>query len=279
MPRKRKKTHEVFHEYITKYYWFMVNTGVAATASRHQQVLRAYLKHLPGNRHPEDILRGDAEDYKLVRSREIGPRTLITELGVLKSFWAWLVDMELVAVNPWAKVQVEAKKKAPRREPEDIELYVSQLLEACTRGKEKLALLLILTGLLTRQDLYNLTWNDIDFDLGLLALSTGEGTYTIPLRDDVRELLAKRKGEPDAKVFPGSIQTLDAAWRRIRNRAGLPSVPFKCVRQTGARLLYRAGVDIVTLQHLLRQRSVSHTLAYLGQPITDLKLHLEQISL
>jgi integrase len=125
----------------------------------------------------------------------------------------------------------------------------------------------LFTGL-RRGELFKLTWDDVDFERGMVTLREPKGgkTQTIPISDEgmnvIRELPATSRF-----IFPGKngAQRTDfkGPWRRIRQAAGLPSTfRFHGLRHHFASTLVSEGHNLQVVQQLLTHKDSRTTQRY-----------------
>jgi integrase len=118
------------------------------------------------------------------------------------------------------------------------------------------------TGL-RRGELFKLTWDDVDFDRGMVALQDPKGgrTRTIPICTAALDVL--RGLEVDSTfVFPGKNgrQRTDfkGPWERIRKAAGLPEgFRFHGLRHHYASTLVSNGIDLTVVKELLTHKDMT----------------------
>ena len=125
----------------------------------------------------------------------------------------------------------------------------------------------MLTGL-RRGELFKVTWDDVDFERGMVTLRTPKGgkTMALPLCSQAIDVL--RSIDVTASfVFPGENgkQRTDfkGPWQRIRKAAGLPdNFRFHGLRHHFASTLVSSGVDLGIVRELLTHKHVGTTERY-----------------
>jgi integrase len=143
-------------------------------------------------------------------------------------------------------------------------------IEADSNTDAKAIMRLALFSGMRRGEIFKLRWQDVDFDRGFIRLVDPKGgqDQTIPLNQAARAVL---EGHPRTSeyVFPGvdggKRVSIQAASRRIRDRAGLPKSfrPLHGLRHAFASRLASSGlVDMYTLQKLLTHKSPMMTQRY-----------------
>jgi site-specific recombinase XerD len=101
-------------DWQAKYENFVRNTTSRATALRYSVALTNFFQRFPEKKKPEMFFRLDIEDYKILRKRDgISPRTINYEVGVVRSFWNWLIEMSgQPYLNPASRVKRLARASA-----------------------------------------------------------------------------------------------------------------------------------------------------------------------
>ena len=125
----------------------------------------------------------------------------------------------------------------------------------------------LLTGI-RRGELFKLTWDDVDFERGMVTLREPKGgkTSTIPVSPEALDVL-RGLAVRSSYVFPGKGggQRTDfkGPWKRIRQAAGLPThFRFHGLRHHFASTLVSAGYDLLVVQKLLTHKDSRTTQRY-----------------
>jgi integrase len=121
---------------------------------------------------------------------------------------------------------------------------------------------------LRRGEIIKLTWDDVDFERGMVTLRDPKGgkTQTIPLSEEA--LSALRSLEITGEhVFPGKSggerYDFKGPWVRIRKAAELPEdFRFHGLRHHFASTLVSNGVDLAVVKELLTHKDMSTTQRY-----------------
>ena len=119
-----------------------------------------------------------------------------------------------------------------------------------------------------RGELFKLTWDDVDFERGMVTLREPKGGKTITTNVSPEALDILRGMEVSSPyVFPGKDggQRTDfkGPWKKIRKAAGLPSnFRFHGLRHNFGSTLASAGVDLQVIQKLLGHKDYRTTLRY-----------------
>jgi integrase len=125
----------------------------------------------------------------------------------------------------------------------------------------------LLTGF-RRGELFKLTWDDVDFERGMVALREPKGgkTLTTNVSSEALDIL-KGIEVSSSYVFPGKDgqQRTDfkGPWKKIRKAACLPAnFRFHGLRHNFGSTLASAGVDLQVIQKLLGHKDYRTTLRY-----------------
>jgi integrase len=94
-------------------------------------------------------------------------------------------------------------------------------------------------------EICNLTWGQVFDDYCTLPV-TKTKPRNVPLPPKARAVIASMDGWDDDRVFGLTASTLDALFRRYRDRAGLSGFTFHDSRHTAATWLARR-LDVLTL--------------------------------
>ena len=255
----------------SKFETYVRDTADRKTHRRYAECLTKFFSRFGDKKYPDEFLRMDIEDYKVVRSREgAAPRTINLELAVVRAFWNWMTDVyELALVNPVTKSKRLHEPERPRHSLPKTTL--DQLLGACENVYERLMLMLAITTGMRREEMGELRWKDLDLDRAIVAIppeiaKRAKGRV-LPLRADVRDLLRDMQTHSTReKVFggwAGSAHSLGIRFHNLMKRVGLEHVGLHHLRHTYATGMLRGGVDLRTVQDLLGHKNLKTTALYL----------------
>lgn len=248
----------------------ITNTAAASTVRRYVQIIEPFLKRFPDKDHkyPIGFHRFDFSDFQEIRLREgIDAKTVNLEIACLRSFFSWMLDREIVPVNPVSKMKA---LKIPEQRARGLALdFVKQVLAMADTPRKKLLILLPLTCGLRAVEISRLEWGDLDLEIGLLHLD-GERTKTgsmrtLPLRKDLIALFKELPKLDTQTIFGMSRQAVQDSFRYLCACAGVKNPGYHALRHTFATTLVRAGVDIYTVQKLLGHTNIKTTTIYLGE--------------
>lgn len=127
-----------------------------------------------------------------------------------------------------------------------------------------------------RGELLSLEWEQIDLvrrRIRILNAKTTSSERSIPMNSTVHGLFCDLGQRRNSKlVFPSKRRNgdrfldLKKGFKKAVTLAGLPKIRFHDLRHTFATRLVQAGVDIITVQHLLGHARISMTARYAHSP-------------
>jgi integrase len=210
---------------------------------------------------------------KKLRSK-VTAGTVNYELQVLRTFFRWAVARNHLFVNPAAGVE---RFRIPKRVlPKFLTVeQLKTLFEACDEGERRLFMTILLTGM-RKGEVEHLTWNDVNFELGVIFIQekpewnwkpkTDE--RIIPISPTLREILltqyAQRRG--DGLVFPNKEGKRDThilpKFKKVCRRAGIKSTNVHALRHSFGAHLRMAGVSLADIADLLGHKDLATTQIY-----------------
>lgn len=263
------------------------------TLQRYQKVLEHFERHLGKKKLIEAITRADMDDFKTNRSTEksqqhariITPRTINFEVSVLRTFFYFLANERGLKIeNPCARFKPlkDQSAKARRKPPTYTKEETGRLFAGCADPLERTTFAtLLLTGL-REQELYYLTWADVDLKKGTIRVTPKpiEGfspkdyeERIIPIPAELAELLKNLPRVSEWIFSKAKGRRLTHLLRRLKaiaSKAKVEDATLHKFRHTYATRLLESGADIVTVQRLLGHSDIDTTRQYLN-PDEDLK--------
>lgn len=215
----------------------------------------------------------DGERFKSDMSRHLAPASVNRLFGNLKHIMTTAVRLGLLAKSPFVGVKfLHVPKRVERiltREEEE------RLLAACDGVRNSLLRYSVIIALNTgmrKGEIYGLLWDCVDIGsrtIHVLNTKTEAGERRIPMNENVYNVfLDLEKKKANEFVFPSSRK----AGNRLRDQkkgfakavkfAKIPPIRYHDLRHTFATRLVRAGVDLVTVQHLLGHSKITTTSRY-----------------
>lgn len=242
--------------------------------------LRYYRKHLEprfGKKALDAISPIDIEKMKLdlkkglnKRGKTYAPATIKHQLVILRRLYNLARKWNLYdGKNPIESVTMPRLNNQKTEFLTDEE--VTRLLDTLETWPFKDTVAFIRFAMLTglrRGEMFKLTWDDVDFERGLIRLQDPKSgkTENIPVSNEALEVLRTLEATSPF-VFPGKDgkqrTNFNGPWCRIRQAAGLPEdFRFHGLRHHFASTLVSNGVDLFVVQTLLTHKDSRTTQRY-----------------
>ena len=251
--------------------------------------ISAFLKEpsFPSARAMIELTPEDFGRWRDARLKVVTPGTVLRDISLLSAVletarreWLWvrvnpLADMRKpkqpdhreVIISPWQAIKM-LKTMGYRRGP-----CKSTTQAACV------AFLLAMRTGMRAGELCKLKWEDVkDGVFRVTGLEKGAGKTgkrDIPMVRKALRLIESMRGFDTVYVFGLSSQTLDALFRRYRDRAGLDGFTFHDTRHTAATLL-SGKLDVLTLCKMFGWKSTSQALTYYNPTPDQIRQKLER---
>ena len=229
-----------------------------------------------------DLSAEDPERYKAIRSKSVIPATVNREMTVAKHMLTKAVEWKLIPDNPFRTVRsLSVPKSTERVLCHDEEI---KLLTACEQVRSRFLRPLVVLALHTgmrRGELLSLEWSRVELDqrtIRIINAKSNAGDRVIPMNATTHALLSdlvKKASSP--LVFPSNrkpgekLLDLKKGFKKAVQLAKIEKFRFHDTRHTFATRLVRAGVDIVSVQHLLAHSKITMTARY-AHSLADAKI-------
>jgi len=241
--------------------------------------LDAYRKHaLPLGRKLSEITTADLVAWRDSRLKRNARGTVLRDMTLLGNVfeiarreWQWIAsnpmrdvgrpqnpDHREVVIHGW---QIRRVLRAMGHSGP-----VRTVAQACA-----VCFLVALTNGMRAGELCALRWDDVHDDYVRIRTSkTGKGR-DVPQSPYVRRLLARMRGYDPVLVFGISSQSLDANFRKYRDRVGLKGFTFHDARHTAAtRLAMSDRVDVLQLCRIFGWKNPKQALCYFNPTASQL---------
>jgi integrase/recombinase XerD len=220
---------------------------------------------------PGEVTQPVLETY-LGGLRSLSPNTIRRRAHALSGWLEYCARQRWVPINPTRGLELPRRSRRERSFPNEAE--VRALLDAARTPLEKVAIWLLASCGLRRQELLDLDLSSLSPDWAeLLVKGKGDAKRRLPLAEPTRQVIAKYL---EARgLQPGSLLTTRVGTRisvthlrrlfaRLLSRAGLAGRGFTLhgMRHAFATLLLRNGTDIATVSRLLGHLSLEVTSIY-----------------
>jgi len=241
--------------------------GLVTDENRYQ----LHIKPAFGHREPKDLLPLDLDRLRINLLKNKKPATVRNVMELLRRIINFGLKKQLC---PGLSFTVTMPRVNNLKTEDLTPAEMQKLLEAIDKDEDPevadLVKLALFTGM-RRGELFNLQWQDVDFERGFISLRDPKGgpDQKIPLNDTARALLGTHPRTESPYVFPGRSgkRRVDVSKvvRRIRSAAGLDKSfrPLHGLRHAFASMLASSGeVDLYLLQKLLTHKSPVMTQRY-----------------
>lgn len=189
-----------------------------------------------------------------------GPGTINRKRSVWRVLCQTAVEMGAIPSIP--RTRPERTQEKPARFLSAVE--ESRVLSILHPRERELCVILLYTGM-RKSELWGLTWEDIDWETGLIQVhqtKSGKRRF-LPITSRVRAILEELqeagKATPACSI---NINTFDDHFRNACKTARVLGVSVHTLRHTYASRLAQNGVSLLLIQKLLGHSSASTTLVY-----------------
>ncbi len=262
----------------------------ASSTAEDRRLIKANIKPRLGSVKVASVQRSDVSSmhHNMLSTPYEANRTLalFSKMFSLAEVWGLRPD----ASNPCRHVRRFPEKRRERFFTEnELEKIGKTLAEADRTGAELPGVvaairLLALTGC-RRGEVTSLRWDEVDLQSGLLLLEDAKaGARDVPLGERAISLLSKlpRKGpyvvHGPNPLRPLSTGTLENAWARIRERAGIKNARLHDFRHTVGTYAGQAGLNAFIVRDLLGHKTLAMTGRYVERDIDPVRDAANQVA-
>lgn len=212
----------------------------------------------------------------LASNGEWSPGTVSKKLSVIKTFFTWLVDEEILLKNPSSKIkQIKQPKRLPKAVSQtDLEI----LREGCKTTRERALLEVAYSTGCRLSEISNMQTEKVNWASGAISV-IGKGNkerivYLNPRALFHLKCYLKERAENE-DTCPYLFTTIRRPYRQMKNKTIQDEVAKiakqsdtnknihpHILRHTMATLAMEAGIELGDLQHLLGHENPSTTLRY-----------------
>lgn len=218
-------------------------------------------------------------NWRDMRLTEVSAGSVIRESGILSAVleearreWRWISD------NPMRDVR---RPSAPKHRetvitPAQVLLILRTIKHApakptrsVTQSVARAFLFAIRTGM-RAGEICGLQWDDVHDDYATLHDTKNGDARNVPLSRRAQRLISKQTGFDDVSVFGVGVQTMDAIFRRVRDKSGFKNqFTFHDTRHTAATML-SAKLDVLDLCKMFGWRNTKQALTYYNPAASDI---------
>lgn len=225
--------------------------------------------------------------YYLFKFSALKPSTLNTKLAILKSFFQWMCDEEIIPKNPCKQVK---QNKLPKRLRGSLKIdELEKLRIACKTDRERALLELLFATGCRISDVVNMNISDIDISKNTIkVIGKGDKERIVFFSDKTKVYLQKyliTRNDSNPALFIASKKPFNRLGKRsmerimslLGKRAGLDKSVFPhLIRHTMATLGLQSGADITTIQFLLGHTTPATTQVYAEQSLENISQEYKQ---
>ena len=239
------------------------------------------------NKPVETVTKNDIRMYLMSIATGKKPSTMNTITYIIKGFFTWLEEEEIISKSPARKLETT---KLPKRLRKSLTIEeLERLRIACKTDRERCLIEFIFaTGCrvseVVRVNVEDLNLNDNTLKIigkgnkeRVVCFSNKTKVYInnyLQIREDNNPALFVYERKPYGRLQKRGIEVIIS---KIAKRAGFDkSVYPHLLRHTMATLSYQAGADLTTIQHLLGHTSPATTQIYSEQDMDNIKHEYKQ---
>jgi integrase len=241
--------------------------------------IQAFLKStLPINKPLAKVTSDDLGLWRDERAKEVSAGTILRDFNLLSSIFSQAKkEWKYITDNPVSDVRKP-------REPDHRDIVISRQhiramikalgykhtgpIKSVSQAIAMCFLVALRTGM-RAGELTGLTWDRVKSDYCILPV-TKTKPRNVPLTHKAMRLIERMRGFDDDLVFGIKPQTLDALFRKVRDKAGLKeSFTFHDSRHTAATWLAKQ-VDVLTLCKIFGWKNTSQALTYYNPTASDI---------
>lgn len=251
-------------------------------------IMQRFLTYF-GDANLEDITTQKLQRYLTQQLEERSPGAVNVDLKNLKAMWKWGREQLNILPNPIAKIQKFRYQKRIKYTPPLQDVWA--VLMGATPDHKALLITYMASGA-RRSELFQLTWEDINFERSKIRLTTrktadgSEKQVWQPINQAalgyLKSLYQRRNPEiPWVWHFNGKpYKKLGNLLPKLCEKAGVKEFGYHGLRRLYASMLMDKGkVSLKTLQRLMRHEHMSTTELYVQDFYDDLTPFVEDLEI
>jgi integrase/recombinase XerD len=213
----------------------------------------------------------DINPYFLnLMGEEKAPRTINRKMAAIRCFYKFLVKNEHIKDDPTVKLE---SSKVAKRLPEYLtENQIREVINVAKNYRDKVIMMVLYTTGARLSEIHRLNRNDIDFiNKKIIVIGKGNKQGTVYLNTEACEMLKKYLGERidncEALFISNQKQRLGKRYyqqmvKKYGQKVGISGVHPHLYRHSLASKMAIEGIQIQTIQEVLRHESISTTQMY-----------------
>ena len=251
------------------------------TMESYYYCFRVFRKTFPDLATVDQVTKEIAEKFVSIRSKQVRPATVNSNLRHLRGIWTFAIKQGLVSDNVFASV--EKLKEPPKKitvisQKEQKKLLCAvntqESLSPLLKQKMKAIILLAVQAGLRSEEIRHLRWKDIDLESGEIRITcrddwtTKNGkNRTAYILEDALKMLKKlyfrnKRNKPDDMPFHfPSRHSIGRHFKKIAKKARV-TCTLHDLRRTCASRLSESGVNVLVATEILGHSSPVTTQKY-----------------
>ncbi len=231
-----------------------------------------------------DIARGDVVQLHQRIGKESGQYAANRAIALVRAMFNSALDWGLFSDdNPATRVKMFKEEKRERfLSPDELRRVNDALLQEPNEYWRAFFPLCVLLGP-RKSELLAAKWSDVDLDQRTwrMPMTKAGRSHLLPLPEAAVAILEGLPSRGQSEwVFPswgstGHLKEVKSAWRRIRNRAGVPDVRPHDLRRTLGSWLAAAGYGLPMIGKALNHSSPASTAVYARLDLDPVRRMLE----
>jgi integrase len=261
----------------------------ASTAREARRIVETRIKPALGNIKITDLTRADIKAWhQAMSSAPYEANRALAYCSRMLSLAA--KDWELREGNPCLGIKRFPERKRERFFSDDELIKLGGVLSAMeTEGAETPGFILLIRLLATTGmrlgEVLKLIWSDVDLPGHAIRLRDAKGgartvhlgTAAVPILDAIEHRDGPViRGREQAK--PLSINTAQNAWRRLRDRAGIPNARIHDLRHTAGTFAALTGANAFVVRDLLGHKTLAMTGRYVERAADMVRATADAVS-